>query len=310
MNQKNTGEEGLRSFEGAVSVVTGGASGIGAALARELHRQGSFVVIADRQIKAARACCEELSADGPKAEAVDLDVRQQEIMQPMVDAILERYGRLDYFFNNAGIGIGGEVLDHRADDWKYVIDVNLLGVAYGVQAAYPHMVKQGFGHIVNTSSLAGLMPTPQMASYSAAKHGVVGLTRSLRAEARDYGVRVTTLCPGVVRTPILLSGGRYGRMRTDIDERVQVALWNIFRPMDATQFAKKVLRKLKSNPETLIVPGWWRLIWWLNRLSPSLASYLTVLHNRQFKKTIRNASGSASDQSEVDGEEKTSPVDA
>ncbi len=289
MNQEKLEDGGLRTFEGAVAVITGGASGIGAALAGELNRQGVHLVIADRQIEVARTLCEELSAQGPKAEAIDLDVRQYEIMKPMVDGVMERHGRLDYFFNNAGIGVGGEILHHRAEDWKYVIDVDLLGVAYGVHAAYSHMVEQGFGHIVNTASLAGLMPTPQMAAYCAAKHGVVGLSRTLRAEARDYGVRVSVLCPGVIRTPILLSGGHFGRMRVEMDERLQVTLWNLLRPMDADLFAKKVLRKLKSNPETIIVPGWWRVFWWLNRLSPTFATYLGVLHNRQFKDTLRDA---------------------
>src|SRR5439155_13844601 len=96
-------------------------------------------------------------------------------------------------------------------DWHKVFDVNLRGVVNGVQAAYPVMLRQGFGHIVNTASVAGLLPTPTIVSYCAAKHAVVGLSTSLRVEAAEAGVRVSVLCPGAIKTPIL-EGGKYGKM--------------------------------------------------------------------------------------------------
>jgi len=112
------------------------------------------------------------------------------------------YGRLDYQFNNAGIAIGGDARDLTLDQWRRVLDVDLYGVLYGTLAAYPIMVNQGFGHIVNTSSAAGLLPTPLNAPYCTAKHAVVGLSLSLRAEGADLGVKVSAVCPGYVRTPI------------------------------------------------------------------------------------------------------------
>ena len=106
-------------------------------------------------------------------------------------------------FNNAGIAIGGSAHDYGIQEWNQIIDVNLRGVVNGVQAAYCIMIKQGFGHIVNTASITGLMPTPGQVAYSMTKHAVVGLSLSLRAEAALLGIRVSVLCPGAIRTPIL-----------------------------------------------------------------------------------------------------------
>src|SRR5207248_6593438 len=118
-----------------------------------------------------------------------------------------RHGRLDLMVNNAGIGIGGETRELLLAHWDRIIDVNLRGVVHGVHAAYPVMIEQGSGHIVNTASLAGLLPSPGATPYAMTKHAVVGLSLSLRGEAAAYGVRVTAVCPGVVETPILDKGG-------------------------------------------------------------------------------------------------------
>jgi NAD(P)-dependent dehydrogenase (short-subunit alcohol dehydrogenase family) len=206
----------IRSFHDAVAIVTGGASGIGAALGRELAHQGARVVLADRQLELASEVVATINGAGGKAEAVELDVRDAIAFDAVVALTIERHGRLDYLFNNAGIAIGGEMREYRLDDWRDVVDVNLMGVVHGVQASYGRMIAQGYGHIVNTASVAGLLPSPFMGSYTTTKHAVVGLSRALRAEAARYGVRVSTLCPGVIRTPIL-TGGRFGRMAQPMD---------------------------------------------------------------------------------------------
>jgi NAD(P)-dependent dehydrogenase (short-subunit alcohol dehydrogenase family) len=171
-------------------------------------------------------------------------------------------------FNNAGIGIGGPVREYQIEDWYSVLDVNLRGVVNGVQAAYPLMLRQGFGHIVNTASMAGLMPAPGTVSYAASKFGVVGLSTSLRVEAAAAGVRVSVLCPGVVRTPILDHGGLHGKMLPPIPPEVQRRYWERLRPMAPEPFAAKVLR-------AIIVPSWWKILWWINRISPSLGLFIS-----------------------------------
>jgi NAD(P)-dependent dehydrogenase (short-subunit alcohol dehydrogenase family) len=276
--------DGLRIFDAAIAVITGGASGIGLALARALAARGASVVIADRQVDAAHDEAARITAGGGRAEGLELDVRDADAVDACIAAVFERHGRLDFLFNNAGIGVGGEALDYRVADWDDVIGVNLLGVAYGVQAAYGRMVRQGFGHIVNTASMSGLMPSPATVSYGAAKHGVVGLSRSLRSEASHYGVRVSVLCPGVIRTPILAQGGRYGRMLPAVTESVQREMIELTRPMDADLFAARCLPQIAANREIIVVPSWWKAIWYLNRISPRLG---TALASRVFLRVRR-----------------------
>ena len=187
------------------AIVTGGASGIGRGLAAELARSGVDVVLADRQAELAEEAASEIRAEGGSAVAVGLDVRDPDRFHEVVRTTVDRAGRLDYLFNNAGIGVGGEVREYDRSDWDDVIDVNLRGVAHGILAAYPVMISQGFGHIVNTASMAGLNPAPLQISYTATKYAVVGLSRALRLEAKRYGVRVSVVCPGPIRTPILPS---------------------------------------------------------------------------------------------------------
>jgi len=259
----------IRSFRDAVAIVTGGASGIGAALGRELARQGAHVVLADRQLEVASGIAAAINQVGGKADAVELDVRDAIAFDAVVSLTIEKNGRLDYLFNNAGIAIGGEMREYRLDDWRDVVDVNLMGVVHGVQASYGRMIAQGFGHIVNTASVAGLLPSPFMGSYTTTKHAVVGLSRALRAEAARYGVRVSALCPGVIRTPIL-TGGRFGRMAQPVDMGLALKMWEELRPIEPEEFARRALSAVAQNRGTIIIPGWWRLICWLNGTASTL----------------------------------------
>ncbi|MGH3257025.1 MAG: SDR family oxidoreductase, partial [Streptosporangiaceae bacterium] len=191
-----------------IAIITGAASGIGQALASALVVRGDTVVVADIDGGGAERVAGELAQRGPgTAQPAVVDVRDAGAVQALVDQTRDRHGRLDVMVNNAGIGVGGEAHDLLLAHWDRAIDVNLRGVVHGVQAAYLVMVEQGSGHIVNTASLAGLLPTPGMTPYAMTKHAVVGLSLSLRAEAAGYGVRVTVVCPGVVDTPILDKGG-------------------------------------------------------------------------------------------------------
>jgi short-subunit dehydrogenase len=147
-------------------------------------------------------------------------------------------------------------------------------VINGIQAAYKIMMEQGFGHIVNTASMAGLMSSPGAVAYATTKHAVVGLSKSMRAEAAQMGVRVSVLCPGVVRTPILQGGGKYGKMLIDIPPEQVRRMWERLRPMSPNIFAEKVLNSVAKNKAIIIVPSWWKLFWWINRLSPSLGIFL------------------------------------
>src|SRR5215471_12610779 len=237
-------QSGLRVFEGAVALVTGAGSGIGKALSKNLSSRRCVVVAADRDLEPAQEVAGALQREGRVATATLLDVRNLARFQETVAQTVETHGRLDFLFNNAGIVGGGEIFNSTIDEWRAIIEVNLFGVIHGVLAAYPLMRRQGFGHIVNTASMAGLVPSPLGASYSTTKHAVVGLSKALRAEAASAGVRVSVLCPGAVRTPIL-EGGRHGVLGREIPEEEQRKamreLSERLRPVDPLRFASAAL---------------------------------------------------------------------
>jgi NAD(P)-dependent dehydrogenase (short-subunit alcohol dehydrogenase family) len=263
----------IRSFRGAVAVITGGASGIGRALGEALAERGADVVLADRQSELVEQVASGIRSSGGKATAAALDVRDFVAFDCLVGDVMGSRGRLDYLFNNAGIGIGGRVEFHGVENWERIIDVNIRGVVNGVQAAYGRMLRQGFGHIVNTASIAGLIPTPGTASYGMTKHAVVGLSTSLRAEASSAGVRVSVLCPGVIRTPAL-EWGKYHEALEELGAETQRRMIESLQPMAAAAFAEAALKAIARNKAIIIIPARWNAIWWINRISPALALFL------------------------------------
>ncbi len=249
-----------------VAIITGGASGIGAAFSRLLASEGIKVIIADRQMELAQSVVDDILAAGGHAQAVELNVTDATAVAAVVTQVHTEEQRIDFMFNNAGIGIGGSALRHDMSDWDDIIDVNIRGVVLGIQAVYPIMKEQGFGQIINTSSMAGLVPIPAMIAYSASKHAVYAMSRVLRAEASEFGVQVNTLCPGFINTPIL-DGGAFGRMKLDEQQREQMQEQG-GDAMDVNEFVVKAWHQLKRNRAIIIVPGLWRLVWWFYRVLP------------------------------------------
>jgi NAD(P)-dependent dehydrogenase (short-subunit alcohol dehydrogenase family) len=267
-------DNSLRTFAGAVAIVTGGASGIGRALGEALARRGASVVLADVQADLAGAVATRIRASGGQATAEELDVTDFAATSRLVRDTFQDAGRLDYVFNIAGIGIVGEARYYELEDWYRILDVNLRGVVHGVQAAYPIMLRQGFGHIVNMASGAGLWASPFVVGYCTTKHAVVGLSTSLRIEAAAAGVRVSVLCPGAVRTPALTGEARYGKVLPPIPPEALRRIVERQCPMRPERFAEQALRAVARNRAIIVIPSWWRIVWWLNRLSPSLGLYL------------------------------------
>jgi NAD(P)-dependent dehydrogenase (short-subunit alcohol dehydrogenase family) len=253
------------------AIVTGAGSGIGAALSRALVTAGAHVVCADLDLPAAEKTVASVTGPGT-ARAVPLDVTSASDVAALVASVAAERGTLDLMFNNAGISIGGETQELTLEHWNSIIDVNIRGVVHGVHAAYPLMVEQRSGHIVNTASMGGLMAAGLLTSYVMTKHAVVGLSLALRSEAAAFGVGVTAVCPSAVDTPILDKGavGRFhGR---DYYLKGQ----GVRRPLDPDVLAKQVLVAVLANKPLLVTPRTARIAWRIGRLSPSFVAASSI----------------------------------
>ncbi|HYP28495.1 MAG TPA: SDR family NAD(P)-dependent oxidoreductase [Blastocatellia bacterium] len=267
----------MNKFKDKIVLVTGAASGIGRALCEELGRAGATLVMADIHREGLARLASGLAEGGGRAHAAHLDVSNAEEVQALVDRVISEHGRLDYMFNNAGIAIAGELRDLSLDHWRRIIDVNLWGVIYGTSAAYSAMVEQGFGHIVNTASLAGLVGSPTMIPYATTKSAVVGLSTSLRAEAEEFGVKVSVVCPGFIQTGIFDAAIYVHSRQKDILDRIP------FRLMDVTRAARLILRGVERNKAIIVFPFYGRLLWWFQRMHNSLTMPLARKTLRDFR---------------------------
>jgi NAD(P)-dependent dehydrogenase (short-subunit alcohol dehydrogenase family) len=194
----------LKDLRGRVAVVTGGASGIGFALAQRFVAEGMKVAIGDVETTALDAAVAHLEGDGADVLGVVTDVTDAAQMQAFADATIERFGAVHVFCNNAGVGGGGLTWEAPLETWEWVLGVNLWGIVHGIRAFVPLLLAQPEGHIVNTASVAGLVSAPFMSPYCASKHAVVAISESLHYEFQLTGanVKVSVLCPGWVNTRI------------------------------------------------------------------------------------------------------------
>lgn len=191
---------------GKTVFITGGAGGIGFAIARSFGRRGCKIMLADIDSAALEAAAATLASDGVDVGTVVCDVADEQAMRAAANATVERFGKVHVVINNAGVGAGGRAGETSLDDWRWIVDINLMGVVYGVEIFAPLIKSHGEGgYFVNTASMAGHIASPAMAPYHATKFAVVGYSESLREDLARDDIGVSVLCPAWVRTHIYKS---------------------------------------------------------------------------------------------------------
>lgn len=194
-------------FDGKVALVTGSAAGIGEAIAVSFAQKGAKVVVADIDEENGKSVVEKIIGDGGEAIFVGVDVSDQKAVKQMVDDTVSAFGQLDYAVNNAGIGgAQANTGEYAIEDWLQVIDINLNGVFYCMRYEIPQMLKNGGGAIVNISSILGTDAFEKTSAYTASKHGVVGLTKTAALEYAQKGIRVNSVAPAFINTPMVTEG--------------------------------------------------------------------------------------------------------
>jgi NAD(P)-dependent dehydrogenase (short-subunit alcohol dehydrogenase family) len=268
----------MGAFSGKIAVVTGGASGLGRGLCEQLGRDGAIVVVTDVNEPGARQVADEIDDAGGQAMALRLDVTDSEQVREVLDQIISSHGRLDYVFNNAGIGCGGEFQDATPDVWRQMVNVNLLGAAYVMHYAYLQMIKQGAGQIVNIASIYGVCPGVLAAPYSATKHALAALGLSVQPEASAFGIDITTICPGYLDTNIFAAAAPRGWDEKETLSRVP------FKLVSVETAVRRILRAVRRRRLLYVFPWYANGMWRLQRLSPSLMAWVNAIGMRGQRK--------------------------
>jgi NAD(P)-dependent dehydrogenase (short-subunit alcohol dehydrogenase family) len=265
--------------------VTGGASGIGRATALALARRGASLVVCDVNDDGLAAVAAEIRGLGADVFAKRVDVARAEEMEAFAAAVHERVEAVDLLVNNAGVGLGAGTLHTTLEDWRWIVGVNLFGVIHGCHFFVPAMVRRRRGgHVVNVSSAAGYVATEALAAYSTTKFGVFGLSEALRQELVPHGIGVTTVCPGIINTPITASSPLRGPEATPEARAYMIEAYRR-RNYPPERVADNILKAVQRNRAVApISPEAW-VMYGLKRLSPGLVAWL----NRRLGERTRRA---------------------
>ncbi len=263
-------------------LITGGGAGLGAAMARKFADAGWTPIIADLDEARAQAVADEIGGD---ALALKMDVTLESDWTRVSEAVVERFGALDVLINNAGVAVGGTLEETSIDDWRWVMDIDLMGVVIGCKTFAPMMRERGSGHIINVASFAGFAAAPGINAYGTAKAGVIAMSEMLRAELAETGVEVSVLCPAFVKTRLTET------MRAP-DEGYQrrVERWMEKSGVSAEDVAQVVLDAVDKPRFMLLTHGNTR---WLHRMRRWLPETYFGLVVRGARKAVAKSGRSA-----------------
>jgi NAD(P)-dependent dehydrogenase (short-subunit alcohol dehydrogenase family) len=251
-------KEKYMEFKGKTAVVTGSSGGIGRAVAIALAREGTDIVLASRNVPNMEAVKKEIEGLGRRAIAIECDVSEDDSVAAMRDKALDAFGNIDILINNAAVGIRGSLEDVSLDDWRYIINVNLMGYIRNVHAFLTHFMNRGSGYIVNVSSIQALAYGAEMLNtpYITTKAAVIGLTDCLSAYLRPKGIKVSCLIPGGVITNIARNSrfvGSEERKKELRDRDVQFTGGPMF--LTADQCAEGLIEGIKKEDYLILVPA-------------------------------------------------------
>jgi NADP-dependent 3-hydroxy acid dehydrogenase YdfG len=268
-----------------VIAITGGGSGLGRALARLYAKRGWRVAISDLSAERAADVAKELTEAGTEVLAQVCDIAKAEDLQTFVDDIVAKFGRIDVFVNNAGVAGSGSLEQTSFADWEWMIDIDLMGVVRGCKAVVPVLRKQGYGHVVNVASIAGVVAGPMMASYNVAKAGVISLSESLRKDLTGTGVEVSVVCPSFFTSDL------HSTARTlNADQQRIVAKMINKATYTADDIAAIVASAIDAKRFMVLPQKDAKLMWWFKRIAPERFHHWIVKKSRGMIASERSTS--------------------
>ena len=256
----------MKTIRDKKALVTGAASGIGRAVALALAKEGADLYLVDINGDKLAATADEVRRTGRVAETRVCDLADSKQITIAVDELISTWGELDILVNNAGTAYYGPTLEMTAEQWNHLLAINLLAPIQLVRELLPTLTAQAEAHIVNVSSIFGLVPMRKIAAYQTSKFGLVGFSAALRAEYNRFGCGVTALCPGFVRTPMIEEF-----VAVDREQRVRIPAWMC---TSAETIANQTIHAIRANKAIVVIPPYARLIWWFARFSPRTLDWI------------------------------------
>jgi NAD(P)-dependent dehydrogenase (short-subunit alcohol dehydrogenase family) len=279
---------GRLDLSGKTALVTGAASGIGRETAVAFARAGADLVVCDVNERGLEDVAGAIKALGRAVLARRVDVSKAEEVRALADAVHAERPAVDVLMNNAGVAVGGTFVDTPLEDWQWLLSINVWGVVHGCHYFLPAMIRRGQGgHVVNVASAAGYVASSQLTAYATTKFAVVGLSEALRDELLPHGIAVTTVCPGIINTPITTTA----RMRGVDSAAARKALVDMYARRNygpdrvATNILKAIARKRAVAP---ISPEAW-VMYYLKRLAPGLTARLNRLATQRMDREVQRA---------------------
>jgi short-subunit dehydrogenase len=275
----------MRSLEGKVAVVTGAGTGIGRETALALGRKGCRLALCDIDVEPLEALREELESTGTTVSTHRVDVSSRQEMEEFAASVVDRYGSAQILINNAGVTVYATFEEHSLEDLEWILGVNLWGILHGCKFFLPHLKAAGEGHIVNLSSVFGIIAPPLQTSYVASKFAVRGFSESLRAELAEYNVGVTSVHPGAIKTNIIQNARLVTHTRTELRDSTQRLFDRLGTTPDVV--AARVVKAIEYNSPRVLITKEARVADALKRLMPATTDGIVA---RVFKRVTPKSS--------------------